>query len=109
MCLTIIFIRVTFSILGLLVVLATVHECWRMYCGAGFDRRKDGQLISALHCFSALSNGRKILSMKVSASNDNLSCLHGIRFFSTCWIVLGHSWSFSLYKTMNPRAIKAVT
>ncbi len=98
------------SLLGLLVVSATIHEAWRMYCDVDFDAKKDGAAISALHCFSALNNGRKILSMKVtsSASADNLGCVHGLRFFSTCWVVLGHVWVIGAYKSMNPRAVKMV-
>ena len=80
-----------------------------MYCDVGFDSKKDGTAINVLHCFSTLSNGRKILSMKVS-SVDNLGCVHGIRFFSTCWVVIliGHVWVFGIYKTMNTRAVKIV-
>lgn len=98
------------SLLGTLVVLATIHEAYRMYCGTGFDSNADGKLLRAVHCFSVLSNGRKILSMKVTASsaNDNFGCIHGIRFFSTCWVVLGHSWSLMPYKTMNPKAVLTV-
>lgn len=98
---------VVLSLLGVLIVLATIHEAYRTYCGINFDSNADGKLLSALHCFSTLSNGRKILSMKVSASSakDNFGCIHGIRFFSTCWVVLGHSWSLMPYKTMNPKAV----
>jgi hypothetical protein len=89
---------------------ATIHEAWRMYCGTGFDAKTDGQAFNALHCFSALSNGRKILSMKVtsSSSGDNFGCIHGIRLFSTVWVVVGHTWILCAYKTMNPRAVKTV-
>lgn len=41
-----------------------------------------------LEAFSAYSNGRKILSTK---TNDrSMRCLHGIRFISMLWIMLGH-------------------
>jgi hypothetical protein len=101
---------VVLSFIGLLVASATIHESWRMYCGTGYDAKTDGKALSALHCFSALSNGRKILSMKVtsSSSNDNFGCIHGIRFFSTVWVVVGHTWIIGAYKTMNPRAVKTV-
>ena len=101
---------VVLSFIGLLVASATIHESWRMYCGTGYDAKTDGKALSALHCFSSLSNGRKILSMKVtsSSSNDNFGCIHGIHFFSTVWVVVGHTWFFGAYKTMNPRAVKTV-
>ena len=102
--------RVVLSLVGLLVLMATIHEAWRMYRGVDFDAKKDGKLCSALHCFSFLNNGRKILSMKVStaSSQDNFGCIHGIRFFSTCWVVLGHTWSYISSKVMNPKTISTV-
>ena len=98
--------RVVLSLVGLLVMSATIHESWRMYRGVDFEVRKDGKLCSALHCFSFLNNGRKILSMKVStaSSQDNFGCIHGIRFFSTCWVVIGHSFSIASGNIMNRKA-----
>jgi hypothetical protein len=96
---------VVLSLIGLLVVSATIHEAWRMYRGTDFDAKKDGTAITALHCFSILNNGRKILSMKVPvSSNDNFGCIHGLRFFSTCWVVVGHTWNFMISKILNPKA-----
>ena len=43
-----------------------------------------------LLCFSALENGRKILSSKAIASD--LPCLHGIRVLSATWIMLLHTY-----------------
>ncbi len=96
------------SLVGLLVLMATVHEAWRMYRGTDFDTKQDGKLLSALHCFSVLNNGRKILSMKVTVSSDNFGCIHGIRFFSTCWVVLGHTFSIAAGKIMNTKMITEV-
>ena len=81
-----------------------------MYRGVDFDGKKDGKIWSALHCFSILNNGRKILSMKVStaSSQDNFGCIHGIRFFSTCWVVMGHNFMLAAGKTMNVNAISKV-
>jgi len=89
---------VTLSILGGLVLAATAHESWRMYKNKVFDPTNDHWAISALHCFSTLNNGRKILSIKVSTSSDNLSCIHGIRVLSTLWVVIGHTWNNGPYK-----------
>lgn len=92
--------------IGFLVLLATVHESWRMYYGTGFSV-SDNAVVSVLHCFSALNNGRKVLSLKSAGSNsDNLSCLHGIRFFSTCWVVLGHTWLKAVMSNvLNPKMV----
>jgi hypothetical protein len=99
---------VVLSLVGLLVLMATIHEAWRMYRGTDFDAKQDGKLLSALHCFSILNNGRKILSMKVAASNDNFGCIHGIRFFSTCWVVIGHTFGIAAGKIMNRTAVTEV-
>jgi hypothetical protein len=101
---------VVLSLVGLLVLMATVHEAWRIYHGTDFDAKQDGKLLSALHCFSILHNGRKILSMKVTASssNDNFGCIHGIRFFSTCWVVLAHNFTLAAGKIMNIKSITEV-
>nr|CAH0109554.1 unnamed protein product [Daphnia galeata] len=97
---------VLLSLVGFLVASATIHEAWRMYRGTNFDVEKDGKLISALHCFSVLNNGRKILSMTVSSSNDNFGCIHGLRFISTCWVVLAHSFQLVARRIMNKNALK---
>ncbi len=99
---------VVLSLIGLVVLMATVHEAWRMYIGTDFNAKQDGKLLSALHCFSILNNGRKILSMKVTASSDNFGCIHGIRFFSTCWVVLAHTFSIAAGKIMNTKSITEV-
>lgn len=84
--------RVVLSLLGLVVVAATIHDAWRMLMDEPFESQKDGPIVSYVHCFSALTNGRKLLSMKVSKSPTNLSCVHGIRVLSTLWVVIGHTW-----------------
>jgi hypothetical protein len=91
----------------LAVLVATLHDSWRIYRGVAVT---DNKAVSVLHCFSALSNGRKILSLKSSSSgSDNLSCLHGIRFFSTCWVVLGHTWiKIAMGNVLNPNMVAQV-
>ena len=96
------------SLFGLFVASATIHEAWRMYFDVGFDAQTDGLAVSALHCFSALANGRQIFSTKVS-STDNLASIHGLRFLSTCWLVVEHSWIFGvILKSLNPKTAKLV-
>jgi len=103
--------RVTLSTLGVLVLVATVHESWRLFINKMFDVKNDGWLVSSLHCFSALNNSRKILSMRVSSSSDNLSCIHGIRFISTLWVVIGHTWLKGLLfsSALNPNTVQFVS
>lgn len=51
-------------------------------------------IIQILIAFSIKTNGKKLFDTK---SNDSsIAVLHGIKFFSMVWIILGHSYSFSL-------------
>ena len=47
----------------------------------------------ALLALSIYSNGQKILSTK--RTPGSLDCLHGIRFLSMTWVILGHVVSFA--------------
>lgn len=86
------YFSVVLSMVALVVAMATIHEGWRTYKGLVFDSETDHLSVSFLHCFSILENGRKILSFKAKVlSCDNLSCLNGIRFLSTCWVIIGHT------------------
>lgn len=44
--------------------------------------------VKVLLCFSVYTNGAKLLSTRQTAGT--LSCVHGIRFLSMTWVVLGH-------------------
>ena len=58
------------------------------------DILKDEPLaLKILLSFSAYTNVIKIF--KISKSEGQLECLHGIRFFSMAWVVLGHTYAFS--------------
>ncbi|PSN39085.1 hypothetical protein C0J52_07353 [Blattella germanica] len=50
--------------------------------------------IKLLTAFSWYSNGKKLLSTETSG--DTLHAIHGIRFLSICWVVLGHRYSSSI-------------
>lgn len=67
-----------------------------------------GKLSTILDCFSAVKNGEKLLSMKRSADSGDLACLHGIRFLSTCWVVIGHTWVYGASSNYvhNPNMVK---
>jgi len=53
-----------------------------------------GALGEFLMCFSLYTNGYKLLSTKQPPGS--LKCLHGIRFLSLTWVILGHTLVFSL-------------
>ena len=49
---------------------------------------------------SVYSNGAQLLSMK--RSEDSPAALNGISFLSLSWIILGHTYIFSLMFIQNP-------
>ncbi|XP_076472960.1 nose resistant to fluoxetine protein 6-like [Babylonia areolata] len=49
--------------------------------------------------FSVYTNGEKLLSTKQAPGS--LTCVHGIRFLSISWVVLGHTWAFPGSVGMN--------
>nr|KAG5692737.1 hypothetical protein BaRGS_033848 [Batillaria attramentaria] len=49
-----------------------------------------GFVAKLLMCFSVYTNGAKLLSTK--QTGGTLSCVHGVRFFSMTWVVLGHTF-----------------
>ena len=58
-----------------------------------------------LLAFSAYSNGQKILN--TNRTPGTLDCVHGIRFLSMTWVILGHTIFFlvnvvSEYRTRQP-------
>lgn len=61
-----------------------------------------GRLYKFLVAFSVVSNAKKILSTEASVINRPLQALHGIRFLSMTWVILGHTYLFALMGTSNP-------
>ena len=104
-------IRFTLAVLALIVLTATVYEGWQMHCGID-NFKPEGKALKILHCFSALSNGRKILSVSTTNSSDNLDCLHGIRFLTTFWLVSVHTYMrvSGVFKNnvINPKMVDQV-
>ncbi|XP_046573343.1 nose resistant to fluoxetine protein 6-like [Haliotis rubra] len=60
-----------------------------------------------LLCFSAVSNGEKILSVK--RSPGSLTCLNGIRVLSMGWVILGHSFLILMPNAENPSIFGTLT
>ena len=59
-----------------------------------FRQRFPLTLQKVVLAFSLWTNGRKLLD--TSKSSDTLGCLHGIRFLSMTWVLLGHQYMFGL-------------
>ncbi|XP_076440369.1 nose resistant to fluoxetine protein 6-like [Babylonia areolata] len=60
---------------------------------------KIGTMGRVLLAFSVYTNGKKILH--ASHSPGSITCIHGIRFISMTWVILGHTFVFSLTTAEN--------
>lgn len=56
---------------------------------------KRGLGFQCLNAFSLYTNIPRWLSTRPTA--DDLGCLHGIRFLSTAWVILAHTWFVIIY------------
>ncbi|XP_071119326.1 nose resistant to fluoxetine protein 6-like [Haliotis cracherodii] len=61
--------------------------------------RSTGVAPQMLLSFSVYSNTVKLLS--VTQPPGSISCIHGIRFFSMTWVILGHSLAFAMSAAQN--------
>lgn len=59
--------------------------------------------------YSALTNSRKIFTLRSRKSPEVFNCLDGIRAISTAWVVLGHSYYMhTIFPTENMTSILSV-
>jgi hypothetical protein len=57
-------------------------------------QKEESVLKRILMCFSVFENGEKILNTDVS--DGQLLSVHGVRFLSLTWVILGHSYIMSI-------------
>ena len=103
--------RVLLSVIGFLIIVATIHDWVQTYFKVPTPAKsgsRSGRAVEALHCFSALSNGRKLLA-PTAATSQNFACLNGIRVISTTWVVMGHTYyALSFARVTNLPALAKV-
>ena len=98
--------RMILGLLGCLIVIATSREIWKLVqMQQKIDSENDGLSLCILHCFSVVSNARKLLSTKIASKKNNLGCLHGIRFLSATWVVMGHIWYQATFQPTYSRSV----
>ncbi|XP_077501063.1 nose resistant to fluoxetine protein 6-like isoform X1 [Amblyomma americanum] len=80
------------GVLALVVLIATAVDIFSSQEDP--KRRNRSALLSVLKSFSVASNTRMMLHIAREKSSDacSLRFLHGIRFFSIVWIVMGHCY-----------------
>lgn len=52
-----------------------------------------------LKCFSVYTNIPRVLAAR--RSPGNIDCLHGIRFISMSWIILGHTFNYGVLSNVE--------
>ncbi|CAN8019726.1 unnamed protein product, partial [Ixodes persulcatus] len=69
---------------------------------AGHDLKNLGTFYKMVVSFSAVTNTEKLLAVRAEKDSDakRLRFLHGMRFLSAVWVILGHS-----YLTIEPTAV----
>uniref|UniRef100_A0A7E4VWY7 NRF domain-containing protein n=1 Tax=Panagrellus redivivus TaxID=6233 RepID=A0A7E4VWY7_PANRE len=58
--------------------------------------------LNCFRSFSLYTNVVEIFNTKGSNKPGNIGPLHCMRFFSMCWVILGHSMSVFAFMSMNP-------
>lgn len=83
------------AFLGTLVLIIVLGTAVDVYSSRRKEKdRTKGVLLSVLTSFSVVSNTRMMLQIATNKSSDayNMRFLHGIRFFSIVYILIGHSY-----------------
>ncbi|XP_068083089.1 nose resistant to fluoxetine protein 6 [Anabrus simplex] len=81
-------------VVAVLVVLSTAYDVFTLHSESR---------INLLLAFSVYTNGSKLFAISTSKSGNTITCLHGIRFFSMAWVIVGHRYSsFINLPSLNP-------
>ncbi|OXA43963.1 Nose resistant to fluoxetine protein 6 [Folsomia candida] len=84
------------ALLGVITALVVVSSVVDIWLNRGVDKPpKRGVAFQCLNSFSMYTNIPRWLSTRATA--DDLGCLHGIRFLSTAWVILAHTWFVVIY------------
>ncbi|CAL8135130.1 unnamed protein product [Orchesella dallaii] len=89
----------TISFLGVLIMLVFVGTLVDLSVLYAYlpPPPSSNQLFQICKAFSLATNGQKFLNTETS--KNDIGCLHGIRFLSASWVVLGHTFFMG---TMQP-------
>ncbi|XP_042231022.1 nose resistant to fluoxetine protein 6-like isoform X2 [Homarus americanus] len=90
---------VLFSIMGVVLLAATVLDLWTS--SPNRTPLKEGRLRYLL-VFSVTHNLQKLFLLETHPSPHVISCLHGVRFLSITWVVMGHQYLYSAQAAQNP-------
>ncbi|XP_075538652.1 nose resistant to fluoxetine protein 6-like [Dermacentor variabilis] len=85
------------SVLGLLLLSATILELWLIFLHGGSKKDVENPLcLQLLLSFSAVSNTSTLLALPAKETEAHrLRCLHGIRVISYLWVTLCHNYAIT--------------
>ncbi|XP_054710310.1 nose resistant to fluoxetine protein 6-like [Uloborus diversus] len=86
------------SFFGFLMLVGSLIELYHYYA----QKKIKNLGLQILVCFSLISNFKKLVNTKTSSGK--MSCLHGFRFLSISWIILGHTYlniNFQLFRGLQ--------
>lgn len=87
-------------VIGLCFLGTLLTSCRRM-CAMDSKNLKPNLFFDIMKCFSVYDNTMKLLSTEKTPGQ--LPVLHGVKFFSMCWVVLCHCYIFT-----NPERVVAL-
>ncbi|GIY47848.1 nose resistant to fluoxetine protein 6 [Caerostris darwini] len=91
------------SFIGCVMFIGSLFDIHCYYSGTVFNN----VVIRTFLLFSLITNFKRFKNTKVS-SGRNLTCLHGIRFLTISWIILGHTYYFANPQTVRKKSTKAL-
>ena len=89
------FIAIAFCAITVCLVLGTLLDVISIIFSNPKEKQSQSLGMKMLLSFSMYTNFKSIIST-ADSGKDSLTCLHGMRFLSMSWVVLGHSFLFSL-------------
>ncbi|GIY90030.1 nose resistant to fluoxetine protein 6 [Caerostris darwini] len=89
------------TILVVLVSCGTITDIFLNYMGrqSKSEQPVRGYSTKCVLSFSVISNWKVLMDLE--SGSDTLSILHGIRFFSMCWIIFGHTYYHLDFKVLK--------
>ncbi|GBM56474.1 Nose resistant to fluoxetine protein 6 [Araneus ventricosus] len=88
-------ITFVYCFFGFLMLIGTLIDMYSYYTGIVFKRTSARFFLS----FSFISNFKRFVNTETTS--NTLSCLHGIRFLSMSWIILGHTYFILNYEAFQ--------
>ncbi|KAK8406205.1 hypothetical protein O3P69_007137, partial [Scylla paramamosain] len=89
---------ITLIVMGILVMVGTVADvCIQI----SEDQEAAQGPLRYFLVFSFYTNLSKIFRINVNENKEVISCLHGMRVLSMCWVVISHSYLYSVTISAN--------